>query len=76
LHVAFSACILYISMSCSTASDVTVCFGMIPLMVSIRLSVAVIRASAGVKLGMVKYLCLKNTVLQIRECLVSVIYIS
>jgi hypothetical protein len=45
-------------------------------MVSTRLSAAVIRASAGVKLGMVKYLCLKNTVLQIHECLVSVIYIS
>jgi hypothetical protein len=62
-------------MSCSIASDVTVCFDMIPLMVSTRLSAAVIRASAGVKLGMVKYLCLKNTVLQIHECLVSVIYI-
>jgi hypothetical protein len=50
-------------------------FGIILLMVSMRLSTAVIRASVGVKLGMVKYLCLKNTVSQIRECLVSVIYI-
>jgi len=29
-------------------------------------------ASAGVKLGIVKYLCLKNTVSQMRECLVLV----
>ncbi len=43
--------------------------GMVPLMVSTRLSAALIRASTGVTLGMVKYLCLKNTVSQIRECL-------
>ncbi len=31
-------------------------FGMIPCMVSTRLSAALIRASAGVKLGIIKYL--------------------
>ena len=43
----------YISISCSTASDVTLFFGMIPLMVSTRLSAALIKASAGLKLGIV-----------------------
>ncbi len=40
-------------------------------MMSTRLSAALIRASAGVILGIVKYLCLKNTVSQMREYLVS-----
>ena len=45
---------------------------LLSLPVSYRLSAALIRASAGVKLGIVKYLCLKNTVSQMRECLVLV----
>ena len=72
LRMMLSQSVSYISISCSTASAVTLFFGMIPLMVSTRLSAALIRASAGVKLGIVKYLCLKNTVLQMRECLVLV----
>ena len=38
------------------------------------MSAAWMRASAGVKDGIVRYLCLKNTGLHIRVCLVSMIY--
>jgi hypothetical protein len=41
-------------------------------MVSMRLSAALINASAGVILGMIRYLGLKNTVLQVQMCLVLV----
>ncbi len=45
--------------------------GRTPAMADIKLSAAWISASAGVSVGMVRYLCLKNTVLQVRVYLVS-----
>ncbi len=48
------------------ASVVMLGGGMIPAMALVKLSVARMRASDGVSVGIVRYLCLKNTVLQIR----------
>ncbi len=42
--------------------------GMLPVMADVKLSAAWMRASARVSVGMVRYLCLKNTVLQVRVC--------
>jgi hypothetical protein len=39
---------------------------MIPAMALVKLSAAGVRASDTVSVGIVRYLCLKNTVLQIR----------
>lgn len=50
--------------------------GTMPFMVSVRLSAAQIRALASVKVGMVRYLCLKNTVLHICVWCVMVTNIS
>ena len=44
--------------------------GITPASAVVRLSAAWMRASAGVKDGIVRYLCLKNTVLHMRVCLV------
>ena len=52
------------------ASDVTVGFGTSPEMASMRLSDDLISASAGVVVGIVRYLCRKNTVLQVCMLLV------
>ena len=52
------------------ASAVMVGFGTSPEMMSMRLSDALISASAGVMVGIVRYLCRKNTVLQVRMLLV------
>ena len=41
--------------------------GMIPAMASVKLSAARMRASDGVSVGIVRYLCVKNTVLHNRE---------
>ncbi len=46
--------------------------GRFPNMVSTRLSAAFINASAEVIVGIVKYLYLKKTVLQVQICLVLV----
>ena len=54
------------------ASFVMVEGGMLPDIAAVRSSAALIRASAGVSVGMVKYLCLKNTELQVRVLLVLV----
>ena len=50
--------------------------GTTPVMAVVKLSAASMSASVGVMVGMVSYLCLKNTVLQVRVCLVSLMYIS
>ena len=52
------------------AYAVTVGFGTSPEMASMRLSDGLINAPAGVMVGIVKYLCQKNTVLQVRMLLV------
>ncbi len=46
------------------ASSVIVEIGNAPVMASARMLVALISASEGVSVGIVKYLCLKNTKLQ------------
>ncbi len=48
------------------ASVVMLGGGMIPAMALVKLSAAHMRALDGVSVGIVRYLCLKNTVLQIR----------
>ncbi len=53
------------------ASVVMLGGGMIPAMASVKLSAARMRALDVVIVGMVRYLCLKNTVLQICVWLVS-----
>lgn len=53
------------------ASFVIVDTGNAPVMASESTSAALINASAGVRLGIVRYLCLKNTELQTRVLLVS-----
>jgi hypothetical protein len=58
------------------ASVVMLGGGMTPVMVGVRLSAVRMRASAGVRDGMVRYLCLKNTKLQIRVWQVSMMYTS
>jgi hypothetical protein len=45
--------------------------GTTPAMADVKLSAAWMSASAGMRVGMVRYLCLKNTVLQVRVCQVS-----
>ncbi len=45
--------------------------GTTPAMADVKLSADRMSASARVSVGMVRYLCLKNTVLQVRVCLVS-----
>jgi hypothetical protein len=44
--------------------------GTTPAIAYVKLSAAWMSASAGVGFGMVRYLCLKNIVLQVRVCLV------
>ncbi len=48
------------------ASVVMLSGGRTPAMADVKLSAAWMSASAGVKVGMVRYLCLKNTLLQVR----------
>ena len=55
------------------ASSVMLGGGTTPAMAAVKLSAASMSASAGVMVGMVRYLCLKSTVLQVRVCLVSLI---
>ena len=74
LHVAFSACTLNMSISCSTACTVMVFIGKFPRIVSVKASAALINASAGVIVGIVKYLCLKKTALHVQICFVLVMY--
>jgi len=50
--------------------------GMTPASAVVRLSAARMRASAGVKDGIVGYLCLKNTELHISVWWVSMMYTS
>ncbi len=57
-------------MSWLMASVVMFGGGMMPAMADVKLSTAQMSASAGVSVGMVRYLCLKNTVLQVQVCLV------
>ncbi len=64
------ACCLKILSSAMIASLVIVEIGNTPVMASARLSAALISASEGVSVGIVKYLCLKNTELQTRVLLV------
>ncbi len=45
--------------------------GTMHAMAHVKLSAAWMSASAGVNVAMVRYLCLKNTVLQVQVCLVS-----
>ncbi len=45
--------------------------GMTPAMADVKLSAAPISAPARVSVGMVRYLCLKNTLMQVQVCLVS-----
>jgi hypothetical protein len=45
--------------------------GMTPAIADDKLSVAWMSAFAGVRVIMVRYLCLKNTVLQVQVCQVS-----
>ncbi len=52
------------------ASVVMLGGGTIPAMAELKLSAAQMSASARVRVGMVRYLCLKNTVLQVQVCLV------
>ncbi len=40
-----------------------------PAMADVKLSTARMSASAGVRVGMVRYLCLRKTVLQVQVCL-------
>ncbi len=54
------------------ALSVMVDGGMLPAIAAVRSSAALISASAGVSVGMVKYLCLKKTELQVRVLLVLV----
>jgi hypothetical protein len=49
-------------------------FGSWPYIVLTRLSATLIRASAGVMVGIVGYLCWRNTVLQMHVPLVALIY--
>ena len=46
--------------------------GVLPAIAVVRLSAALMSASAGVIEGIVRYLCLKNTELQVRVLFVSV----
>ena len=55
------------------ASFVIVETGNTPVMASESVSAAFINASEGVSVGIVRYLCLKNTELQTRVLLVSLI---
>ncbi len=48
----------------------TVLVGIIPEMASVRSSIARMRVSNGVRLGIVKYLCLKKTVKHVQMLLV------
>ena len=48
--------------------------GKFPRIVSVRVSAALIRASAGVIVGIVRYLSLKKTVSHVWICLVLVMY--
>ncbi len=50
------------------ASVVMLGGGLTPAMADVKLSTACMSASAGERVGMVRYLCLKNTVLQVRVC--------
>ena len=63
-------------MSCAIASVVMLGGGITPASAVVRLSAAWMRASAGVKDGIVRYLCLKKTELHMRVCLVSIMYTS
>ncbi len=53
------------------ASVVMLGGGTTPVMADVKLSAAGMSASVGVRVGMVRYLCLKNTVLQVQVCRVS-----
>ncbi len=44
--------------------------GMTPAIANVKLSAAQMSASVGVRVGMVSYLCFKDTVLQVRVFLV------
>ena len=57
-----------IAISCVMASSVTVVLGMFPPMASTSLSAARSKATSGVIVGIVRYLCLKNTVSQTLRC--------
>ena len=60
---------------CST-SIVHVGVGISPIMASVRESAAQMSVSAGVMVGIVKYLCLKKMVRHVCICLVSLMSIS
>ncbi len=54
------------------ALSVMVDSGMLPAIAAVRSLAALISASAGVSVGIVKYLCLKKTELQVQVLLVFV----
>ena len=60
-----------IAMRWVMASSVTDILGMAPPMASANLSAARSKATSGVIVGIVRYLCLKNTVSQTRLLLVD-----
>ena len=64
-HPSLFACVLKMLMSCVMGSVVMLGGGMTPASAVMRSSDARMRASAGVKDGIVRYLCLKNTELHI-----------
>jgi hypothetical protein len=70
LFLVVLACCLKMCMSWLMVSVVMFGGGTKPAMADVKLSAAWMSASAGVSVGMVSYLCLKNTVLQVRVCLV------
>ncbi len=57
--------------SCVMASFVMLETGIVLVIASDRMSAALINMSDGVKVGIVRYLCLKNTELQRRVLFVS-----
>ncbi len=71
LLLAVWACCLKMCMSWLMAFVVMFSCGTLPAKADVKLSAAQMIASAVVSVGMVRYLCLKNTVLQVRVCLVS-----
>jgi hypothetical protein len=71
LFLGVLACCLKMCMSWSMVSVVIFGGGTMPAMADVKLSTAQMSASAGVSVGMVRCLCLKNTVLQVWVCLMS-----
>jgi hypothetical protein len=71
VSLALLACCLNMLSSCVMASLVMLETGIAPVIASDRVSTALINASDGVNVGIVRYLCLKNMKLQMRVPFVS-----